>query len=206
MATTYTNNAKLAKPGVADRSWDVPLNGNADALDALAPVGGLCVTPAEVPSASLNVRVAAGRYLKQDGSVGSYAGAAAQAVAASSTKVLYLDLAAAGALAVGASYPATAHIRLATVATGPAAITSVADDRVTCSAAGSVLDGTSLAVGTTTGLQIGTATTQKIGFFGHAPAVQPTMGAATAGGTYTSAEQAMLQAVYDAVRALGLGS
>jgi hypothetical protein len=32
------------------------------------------------------------------------------------------------------------------------------------------------------------------------------MGAATAGGTYTSTEQSMLQAVYNAVRALGLGS
>ena len=35
--------------------------------------------------------------------------------------------------------------------------------------------------------------------------MQPTVGAATAGGSYTSAEQAMLQAVHDAVRALGLG-
>jgi hypothetical protein len=32
------------------------------------------------------------------------------------------------------------------------------------------------------------------------------MGAATAGATYTSNEQSMLQAVYSAVRSLGLGS
>jgi hypothetical protein len=38
------------------------------------------------------------------------------------------------------------------------------------------------------------------------PIAQPTMGAATAGATYTAAEQAMLQAVYSAVRALGLGT
>ncbi len=63
-----------------------------------------------------------------------------------------------------------------------------------------------ITLGTATGTQIGTAATQKLGFFGKTPAVQPTMGAATAGTTYTTNEQTMLQAVYNAVRALGLGS
>lgn len=45
-----------------------------------------------------------------------------------------------------------------------------------------------------------------IGFFGATPVVQQTMGAATAGGTYTATEQAMIQAVYDAVRNIGIGT
>lgn len=44
----------------------------------------------------------------------------------------------------------------------------------------------------------------KLGFFSTAPIGQPTGGVATAGGAYTSAEQGMLQRVYDAARALGL--
>lgn len=46
----------------------------------------------------------------------------------------------------------------------------------------------------------------RIPFMAVAVQSQPTMGAATAGATYTSAEQAMLQAVFNAVRALGLGT
>jgi hypothetical protein len=36
--------------------------------------------------------------------------------------------------------------------------------------------------------------------------VQPNLGVATAGATHTSIEQTVLQAVYNAVQALGLGS
>jgi hypothetical protein len=44
-----------------------------------------------------------------------------------------------------------------------------------------------------------------IGFFGTTPvAQQASSGAATAGGTYTATEQAMLQEAYDALRAYGL--
>lgn len=45
-----------------------------------------------------------------------------------------------------------------------------------------------------------------IGFFGRAPVGQQTMGSASAGTTYGSKEQTMLQAVYNAVRNLGLGT
>lgn len=47
-------------------------------------------------------------------------------------------------------------------------------------------------------------TSAKISFFGAASVVRQTGGAATAGATYTSAEQAMLQKVYDALRSYGL--
>lgn len=45
-----------------------------------------------------------------------------------------------------------------------------------------------------------------IGFFGRPPVAQQTMGAATASATYGAKEQTMLQAVYNAVRNLGLGT
>ena len=71
---------------------------------------------------------------------------------------------------------------------------------------GTIADGVNWTFGTSTGTKIGTATTQKLGFFNKTPIVQPTMGSASAGANYTSTEQGMLQAVYNAVRNLGLGS
>lgn len=279
MSITYTANTKLGKPGLGDTGWATPLNANCDAIDALAPVGGLAVTLTELPSASLNVAVAAGTIIAQDGTTISYAGTASQAITLSSTKVLYLDGTASWALTVAASYPTTPHVKLATVVAGATTITSVTDNRQSFNVAGTIADGVNLAVGTSTGTKIGTATTQKlgffnatpvvqqtsttdlrtalinlgfvatggasplnlnggaltvgsetiadggnvvvgsttgtkigtatsqkIGFFNATPVVQQTMGSATAGASYTATEQAMLQAVYNAVRALGLGS
>jgi hypothetical protein len=207
MANTYTPNIQLAMPAPGDRTWNVAVNGNGHALDALAPVGGLAVVTTEVPSATLNVHVAAGNYLRQDGTVATYAGSVSQAMTASATNYLYLDLTNSGALVANTSgFPTTAHVRLATVVAGATTITSITDARVAFHVAGSFVDGANLTFGTVTGTQIGTAATQKLAFFGKNPVVQPTMGAATAGASYTSNEQAMLNAVYAAVRALGLGS
>ena len=73
MANTYTPNVQLAMPAPGDRTWNVPVNSNAQVLDALAPVA-LAVVTTEVPSATLNVQVATGNYMKQDGTIGTYAG------------------------------------------------------------------------------------------------------------------------------------
>lgn len=137
MANTYTPNTQLAMPATGDRNWNVPVNANAQLLDALSPVGALAAITNEVPSSSLNARVAAGSYQKQDGTIGIYAGTSSQAIAASSTKVLYLDLTAGGALVVAASYPTTAHVRIATVVTGTSSITSITDNRVAFQVIGS---------------------------------------------------------------------
>ena len=204
MSTTYTANIKLGQPALGDTGWSTPLNNNCATLDGLAPVGGLCVTVKEVPSASLNVAVGAGNYVQQDGTVGTYAGTASQAITASTTKVLYLDLTASGALTVAASYPSTAHVRLATVVAGSSTITSVTDNRQSFDVCGSFLDGVNWTFGTTTGTQIGTSASQKIGFLGATPAVQQTGGSATASGSYTSVEQGMLNKAYDALRTFGL--
>jgi hypothetical protein len=206
MSNTYTPNAKLAMPAIGDTGWAVPVNGNCALLDALSPVGGLAVTMEEVPSASLNVAVAAGTYIKQDGTIGTFTGTASQPIGASSTQVLYLDLTNSGALSVAAAYPTTAHVRLATVVAGATSISSIADNRQCFDVVDSWADGVNITLGSATGTQIGTAPGQKLGFFGKTPTTQPAMGAATAGATYTSNEQAMLQAVYNAVRSLGLGS
>jgi hypothetical protein len=173
MSTTYTANVKLGKPALGDTGWSTPLNSNCDSIDALAPVGGLAVTPAELPSASLNVAVAAGTVIAQDGTTVTYAGTASQAITLSSTKVLYLDGASSWALTVAASYPTTPHVKLATVVTGSTTITSVADNRQAFNVAGTIAEGVNLTVGTSTGTKIGTATTQKLGFFNATPIVQP---------------------------------
>ena len=173
MSISYTNNIGLAMPASGDRSWNVPMNGNCATLDALAPLGSLCVTTTETPSASLNVHVAAGQYVKQDGTIGTFAGVPSLAIGSSATSVLYLDGTNSWALALAPSYPATPHIRLATVATNSSTILTVTDNRQCFTVCGSIADGVNLTLGTTTGTQIGTAAVQKLGFYGAAPIVQP---------------------------------
>jgi hypothetical protein len=279
MSNTYTPNIGLAQPASGDRTWNVPLNANCSTLDNLAPVGNLCVTTTESPSASLNVHVAAGQFTKQDGTIGTFAGVVSQAIPASVTRVLYLDGMNLWALTVNTTYPATPHVRLATVATGPSTVVSITDNRQAFTVCGSIADGVNLtlgtstgtqlgtaanqklafygataivqpsgttdlrqalinlglyasggatpvnlnggalsagsatiadagniAVGTGTGTQFGTATNQKLGFYGKAPVAQQTMGAMTAGGSYSSNEQAMLNTIWTLLRTLGLGS
>jgi hypothetical protein len=204
LSTTYTQNTKLGQPALGDTGWSTPLNNNATTLDGLAPVGGLCVTLHEVPSTSLNVAVAAGNYKVQAGTITTYSGASSQAMTASSTNYVFLDLTNSGALTVNTTgFPSTAHIRLAFVVAGSSTITSITDARITFNVCGSILDGTELVLGSTNGYQIGTASTQKIGFLGATPAAQQTGGSTTAGSSYTSNEQGMLNKAYDALRTFG---
>jgi hypothetical protein len=207
MSNTYTSNVQLAMPASGDRTWNVALNANCSTLDALAPVGSLAVTTTEAPSASLNVKVAAGNYVNPGGSIGVFAGVSSRAMTTSATNYLYLDLTNSGTLTVNTtSFPSTAHVRLAVVIAGAGVISGIVDNRVAFSVIGSFADGINLTFGTNTGTQVGTAPNQKLAFFGKTPIVQPTLGAATAGPSYTTNEQAMLTAVYNAIRALGLGS
>lgn len=128
MPTSWTANVGLTKPMTTSRNWDAPMNANADLIDGLTPVGELAVSLAETPSASLNVNVAAGSFIAADGTVSSYAGVAGQAIAASSTKYLYLTNA--GALTIGTAFPTSGYyVPLAKVVTGTASITSITDMR-----------------------------------------------------------------------------
>jgi hypothetical protein len=128
MAITYTTNAKLRDVPFDTLDWDDPMNENTRILDAVPAVGWMKVTTAEVPSASLNVSVAAGAYAKLDGSRGTYAGVASTAVTDNATTCVYLD--SAGAIQKAGSYPTTAIIRLATVTALSGKVTSITDDRI----------------------------------------------------------------------------
>lgn len=71
---------------------------------------------------------------------------------------------------------------------------------------GTFNDGANLVFGTGAGTKIGTSTSQKIGFYGKTPISQQanTAGNVSAGSTYTSVEQAMLNDSYSVLRNLGL--
>jgi hypothetical protein len=182
MATNYTTNVRLQKPSTADRQWDVPLNANADFLDGLAAVGGLAVSPLEVPSASLSCRVSAGTYLKSDGSVGSFTGASPLALTPSATSFVWLTDA--GVPGTGAAFPTTPHLRLAQVRTSLATILQVVDARmayqsvgansVFVAKAGDTISGALQVTSPTTGTPILSIdpTNQLIGFFNTAAATQ----------------------------------
>lgn len=67
------------------------------------------------------------------------------------------------------------------------------------------LDGVTLNTGTATGIKIGGATTQKLGFYNATPVDQPATIADPAGGTTTDAEaRAAIAAIIDALQELGL--
>ena len=131
MSTTRTTpNLKLNQPALgATQAGLRPLNANAAILDGLAPLGGLYVSPHEVPSASLNVDVAPGSIILRDGTTFNYLGAVAHTMVKSTTSVLYLDGTAAWALTGAPAYPTTQHVKLATVVAGASTITSIIDNR-----------------------------------------------------------------------------
>lgn len=182
MATTFTTNLRLRKPGGADRYWDVPLNANADALDGLAAVGGLAVTPSETPSASLACRITAGSYQRADGTVASFPGTGSLALAPNATSSVWLTDA--GVATVGSGLPASPHLPLARVRTDAGSVVEVLDARVPyrstganavfVSKAGDTIGGpfqVTPASGGTATLAIDPAA-GRLGFFGVAPASQ----------------------------------
>ena len=127
MATSYTPNLGLAKPATSDRNWDVPINNNTNAIDGIAPLGGLFAKTAESPSTSLNVAVSAGSYVDASGAIASYAGGTTN-VSASVTTNLWLTNA--GILAIGSAWPVSAHVRLCVVVATTASLVSVTDARI----------------------------------------------------------------------------
>jgi hypothetical protein len=203
-------------PAPGDRTWNVPVNGNAQIVDAINAVGDLCVTTHEVPSASLLINVAGGLFLGASNQVNTYAGAISQPVTASATTSIYLTNA--GVLSfstTGFPAPPTLYVPLAVVVAGVSTITSITDARVAFTVAGSgylpllggaLADGANVVLGSSTGNQIGTASSQKLGFLGATPVVQQTLGVKTAGATYGTNEQTMLQLIYNLGRAFGFGS
>lgn len=133
MATTYDTTIGLGTPAHND-PWESVLNANRVLLGAQAAIGSLAVRAAEVPSASLNVRVSAGSFRGASGAIVAYAGTASQALTTATTNYVFLDDA--GTLGVNTTgFPANV-VRLATVVAGATTITSVADARVPWSLVG----------------------------------------------------------------------
>lgn len=68
-----------------------------------------------------------------------------------------------------------------------------------------ILDDKNIQVGRTNGTKIGTATDQKIGFFGHAPVIQQSAITDPSGGATVDAEaRAKIIQIRDALKSLGL--
>lgn len=196
MSTSYTTRTQLPYPAVGDSGWGATLISTITTLDVFNALGALSVTLAEVPSASLNVAVAAGSYVKSDGTVATYAGTASQAMTTAATNYLYLTDG--GTLTVNTSgFPAnTFHVRLAIVVAGASTITSITDARIPFASCGKNdntlylplaggIDGSgvvAVSLGSTNGTKFG-ASSDKIGFWGATPVVQPNTTGTTAGFT-----------------------
>src|ERR1035437_704222 len=128
MATTYTTRTALPKPADGDIGWGATWRAQMDALDALQPIGALATKLTEVPSASLNVAVAAGTFRSASGTVASYAGTGSVTLTASATNSIYLTDT--GTLTVSTSGVSGGNIvPVAVVVTGVTTITSIADAR-----------------------------------------------------------------------------
>ena len=134
--TTYTTSANLPKPAVADTGWGTTLNAALDTIDAQSAIGPFAVTLHEIPSTTLNVKVAAGTYIDSTGAYVSYAGSASFAITTASTQNLWLTNA--GVLTQGAAWPGAGVkcVRLATIVAGATTITSITDARVFLTSAG----------------------------------------------------------------------
>lgn len=127
MASTYTDNAGFAKPALGDRTWNVPVNANADALDGMTAIGSLCAALNEVPSTSLILKVSAGVYRLLDDTTDLYAGGTIT-LDTSTTNYVWLDDS--GVLTKGAAFPAATHLPIAVAVTDATTITTLADARV----------------------------------------------------------------------------
>jgi hypothetical protein len=138
MASSFTTNLNLNKPADNDSGWSTSLRADLDAIDALAPVGGLAVAIAETSggvSASLNVRVSAGKFRSASGALVTYAGTSSYGITTAST--IYVWLTDAGVIASGGSFPTGVNIvPLAVVVAGATTITSITDARLSSASLG----------------------------------------------------------------------
>ena len=181
MSNTYTSNIKLAMPAIGDTGWSIPVNANCTTLDGFTAIGALAVSTRR-SAECLPERRGRFRLLSPAGRHDRHV---CRGGVAGDQRLLhagpYLDLTASGTLVVAANYPTTPHVRLATVVGGNSTIGSITDNRQCFNVVGSSADNANITLGTAIGTQIGTASNQKLGFFGKTPTTQPTMGAATAG-------------------------
>jgi hypothetical protein len=168
---TYTANIGLTEPDVNSTGWGPVLNANFVQIDAILAVGGLGVQTTEVPSTTLNVKVAPGFFVNNQGVVTSYAGTSSLALTTASNNYIYLTNS--GTLTVSTSAFPTApvvYVPIAQVAAGATTITAITDSRsfqVAVNAflpvdGGTVTDGAVYSTGITTGMTIGSSISQLL--------------------------------------------
>jgi hypothetical protein len=205
-------------PQDTPEGWVEYVNVNWDTLSFVSAIGNLIVQPRDldanlVPN-SLYVKVSAGDYGQSTGPIASYAGNAGLALPANSTTCLWLTDA--GVLTTGAAFPATVHVRLARVTTGPTRITAITDARVGTAARGTPGAYALRAGDTFTGSVIVGAggtfradpTAGTVGFFGNAGSTQAATVAAlvdsstgVAGNTISDVGTAYNQATLNSIHA-----
>lgn len=141
MSIHTTNDVGLQYPDYKDQQWHIPIQNSLAQLEAQAPLKLLDVRPTEIPSTTLNVRIAAGWFRASTGLLVSYAGLASLAIPTGTTKWLWLDET--GTLQQGSAFPnnGTWFFPLAIVAAGPTTITSVTDQRWTARSIGGFSNG-----------------------------------------------------------------
>lgn len=221
----YSNALGAPRPGFDERDWHLLLNAQLDLLAGMGALTALLVTlpAAERPtSASLDVYVNPGMYLKADRTEAVFAGATLTIAADNAINYVWLDAAGAPQQST-TGYPAagTAHAPLATVTAASGAIASIVDDRIGLVVGNRALGLDYLALtvddsggavgvdtGATNGLKLGTAATQKLGFWGATPVVRPASASqaavtmASVGATNSSDVSATINANFTALATL----
>ena len=133
---TYTPNSKLIIPAQADRNWNVQMAADLTMIDGFTPIGNLCVSLHETPSASLAVMVAPGKFTSAAGAIIAYPGNTNVVLAASAINFLFLSDA--GSLNVNQiGFPSTVnYVPLAVAATGTSTVQMIQDQRFAAFSAG----------------------------------------------------------------------
>jgi hypothetical protein len=203
MASTWTTAIGAEKPANGDDAgtWDVPVRAVFDLFDAQAAIFMFGVQVTEHPSASLNVRIQGGTYYSSNGSAVVVATNTSMALTTAATNYIFLTDGATTFSQNTTGFPANLNnVPIATVVCGATTITSITDSRRNLAAQGGGLtvpaflplaaaDTSAVVVvtaGTTNGVQIGSASSAKIGFFGSTPVIQPSGASQAAIGSFTS--------------------
>lgn len=191
MPTSFTVTLGLPVPGLRQKGYHTIWDAN-QAMISGGMLGRLSVKvsdpsqPLGLPSTSLNIDIAAGEFVASDSTQVDYAGVAGHAVPDGAVTYLWLDDS--GVLGEGIAWPAATNVvRLAIVTAAGGVITALQDMRTPWRSAGgsagtspyiqktgdTISDGAVFVLAGTTGTQIGSASSEKLGFWGAAPVDRP---------------------------------
>ena len=161
---TYAPNTKFPLSITDEEGWGANLNDGCSEWDAIVAIGGMYVSTHEQPSTTLNVDVAPGFWVAGSGVLTTFAGASSQLTTASSTNYVYLN--SSGSVVINTSgFPSlpTIYVPLAIVITDLTTVDTITDNRSPYVAiganlsvgGGTMIDGSTVSVGITSGLTLG---------------------------------------------------